>query len=117
MKLKAWADSLTKHCNDNMRLLELCSKCFVNKSKDPNNWFTDICESRHRVVWAKVNPYWPAKVLKEEVKWITIIYFDDNEINTISPKNIIDYSDNNPNDAMGEEDIQRLDNTLKVSDI
>lgn len=114
-KLKDWAASLVSHCADNISLFESCSKCFINKSQNPENWFIDVCDSRHTVVWAKVQQsYWPAKVLKQEEKWITVQFFDGYEINKIIHKNIINYSDDDPNEAMAEEDIHRLKNSLEV---
>lgn len=116
-KLKKWAETLVNNCvKDKIRLLELCSECFVNMSRDSVNWFTNLCGRRHEIVWAKPDEYfyWPAKVLRKEDDWITVQFFGTYEINNISCTNIIDYSDNNPNDAMAEEDIQRLKMYIEV---
>lgn len=116
-ELKDWADSVKDYCADNTRLIEACSKCFINKSKDPINWFTDVCDSRHRVVWAKIQQfYWPAKVLKEENKLFTVQFFNGYAINEIFHQNIINYSDDDPNEVMPEEDIHCLKNSLEVSE-
>lgn len=53
-------------------------------------------------------------MLKEEEKWITVQFFEGYEINKLSPKNIINYSEDDPNEAMANEGIRRLKNSLKV---
>lgn len=117
-KLKKWAEtSVIKCVKDKIRLLALCSECFVNMCNDSVNWFTKICSRRHEIVWAKKNEhfYWPAKVLKKEENCKTVQFFVTHEIVNISSTNIIDYSnERKPNGIMTFE---RLNSYVKVSRI
>lgn len=110
------ARNLEDLCRTEMYDIEMCSECFDRSNLPNHDWFTEVCDPPHLLVWARMRgfPYWPAKVLgiASDTK-IDVRFFGDHSRTNMSPVDCFLFSEN-PNTNLREEDTEALDECLKV---
>lgn len=98
MKQLAIARQLEKWCVLEMYNIEMCSQCF-GRAIDSSDWFTEVCDPPHLMVWAKVAgyPWWPAKLIGIASNRLDVRFFGDYEMATVSAQECYLYPSKNPN--------------------
>lgn len=93
----------------------MCGQCYerANDSSKVNDWFTEICDPPHLLVWAKLtgHPYWPAKVIgiTTTSNHLDVRFFGDHDMAKVSPQDCFLYPSKNPNkplEASVEEQVK-----------
>lgn len=86
-----------------MRRFRKCAECYSNRHKYQRNWSTMLCDEPHLIVWAEyLEEYWPAKVMKVEIKPSVKVYvqlFAERADTEISDPECFVYSEEYPGDA------------------
>lgn len=103
----------------------MCSECYDNSHKNQKKYFVNVCKSKHKPVWAKLNgfPYWPAKVMqvkkaRNKILSYDVQFFGTHEIGESVPfDNIKKYSIKNPNIDLNAKDQKDLDVCMPVHSI
>lgn len=113
------ARDMERFCDLEMYDIEMCSDCF-DRSNTMANWFTEVCNPPHLLIWAKMHgyPYWPAKVIGVVGRRfanirIDVRFFGEHNRANVSPANCKLFWDN-PNTNLTENDHQALATSLKV---
>lgn len=113
------AREMESFCDLEMYDIEMCSDCF-DRSNTMANWFTEVCNPPHLLIWAKMNgyPYWPAKVIGVVGRRfanirIDVRFFGGHKRTKVPPANCKLFSDN-PNTHLNENEGKELAISLKV---
>lgn len=122
-KRLAAAKRMEELCNNEMCAIEICGECFLRSnqhelesSNDDDNWFTEVCDPPHLLVWAKVSgyPYWPAKVLAQKTNKVDVRFFGQHERSFVHPSKCFLFSKENPNRSLEPSIRLELQSSLKV---
>lgn len=115
MKRLTFARQLETWCAKEMYDIEICGQCFV-RAMDLSDWFTEVCDPPHLMVWAKLAgyPYWPAKVIgiTSSSNRIDVRFFGDHDMANVSAQDCFLYPSKNPNrrlDEHGNHDVKRAE--------
>lgn len=118
MKRLAIARELETWCAKEMYDIEICSQCF-SRTMDSNDWFTDICDPPHLLVWAKLAgyPYWPAKLIGilSTANRLDVRFFGDHDMANVSAQDCFLYPSKNPNRRLDEKTEQQIEASEKVT--
>lgn len=96
--LERCARRLVEVCNAEINNLIDCNECYANIDTHPDTWFSQVCSKAHLIVWARAFnwPYWPAKVMSVDGPKISIQFFGDQSMATITADKCYLYSKENP---------------------
>lgn len=115
-------DDLIKQCCLEFKLMEMCTEYNDNAHKNPYRYFVNMCKSKHRPVWAKLNefPYWPAKVMsvkkvRTKILSYDVQFFGTHAISEAVPfENIKKYSIKEPNFDLNAKEQKDLNDCMPV---
>lgn len=98
------ANAAIEILNRQIRELKLCDQCYQISYVRPNEPMTTVCDPPHRLLWVNCAKYgyWPAKMLRfEDDGQLTVRFFGDKTISTVSPDECLMYSVNIPENDFG----------------
>lgn len=66
LAIAAW--NCVEDCKAEVKEIERCRSCYWLYNTKPDNWFVQVCDPPHEMVYAKMKgyPYWPALVISRE---------------------------------------------------
>lgn len=110
---------MDRFCMKEMYDIEMCHECYL-RSNTVTEWFTDVCNPPHLLVWARISGhhyYAPAKVFglsNTTVKRIDVRFFGDYLMASILPTDCFIYSKLNPDQKSDEKNHLKLLKCLEV---
>lgn len=117
MKRLTIARQLEKWCSKEMYDLEMCGQCF-GRAIDSDDWFTEMCDPPHLLVWAKVAgyPWWPAKLIgiMTSANRLDVRFFGDHDMATVVAQDCLLYPSANPNKRPDENFENQFRESVKV---
>lgn len=99
--------------------IEMCHKCYL-RSNTVDEWFTEVCNPPHLLVWARLNGhhfFTPAKIFgwaNTTMKRIDARFFGSHEMVSISPTDCFLFSKVNPDQKTDEKNHLKLIKCLEV---
>lgn len=114
------AKRLEQFCKKEIYDIEMCVDCF-ERSNTEKEWFTQVCDPPHLLVWARESsrsPFKPAKVIGvggKLSKKIDVRFFGNHDMADVSPTDCYLYSKVNPNTRADEKTMLALMKSLEVS--
>ncbi|XP_034231977.1 protein kinase C-binding protein 1 isoform X2 [Thrips palmi] len=98
-KLTSVAKSIMKLCKQEMAEIENCPDCYFFAYTEDENWFIQVCQKPHLLVWAKLKgfPYWPAKVIRSNADSLDVRFFGAHDRAWVPARDCYLYSRENPN--------------------
>lgn len=115
------ARDLDNWCAKEMYDIEMCGQCYgrANDLTKVNDWFTEVCDPPHLLVWAKLSghPYWPAKVIgiTSTSNALDVRFFGEHDMAKISPQDCFLYPSKNPNRHLETSIEQQVKSSVAVS--
>lgn len=99
--------------------IEMCSECYDRANETPDEYFINICNPPHLLVWCRMPrfPYWPAKIIGMaplSSDKIEVRFFGSHERSNVSLAGCTLFSDN-PNKNLTNEQSYTLAESLKAS--
>lgn len=117
MKRLTIARQLETWCGKEMYDIEICGQCFI-RAMDLTDWFTEVCDPPHLLVWAKLAgyPFWPAKVIgiTSTANRLDVRFFGDHDMANVSAQECFLYPSHNPNRRLDAETEQEIKSAEKV---
>lgn len=108
------AKNLLKKCTEEIDDLKHCGDCYMNDT----HLALQVCSKPHLVVWAQFSqyPYWPAKLLQigEGKTPLQVLFFDDNDIGSVTYASCYLYSKEDPNENLPEFYKKRINAAMEV---
>ncbi|XP_026273331.1 protein kinase C-binding protein 1 isoform X1 [Frankliniella occidentalis] len=98
-KLTSIAKNILRVCKQEMSEIENCPDCYNYAYTADENWFIQVCQKPHVLVWAKLKgfPYWPAKAMRCNSDAIDVRFFGAHDRAWVPAKDCYLYSQENPN--------------------
>lgn len=100
MKRLQISRQLEQWCAKVMYDIEICGQCFI-RAMDMTDWFTEVCDPPHLLVWARVEgyPFWPAKVIGilTTANRLDVRFFGDHDMANVAAQDCLLYPSKNPN--------------------
>ncbi|KAK3929050.1 Protein kinase C-binding protein 1 [Frankliniella fusca] len=98
-KLTSIAKNILRVCKQEMAEIENCPDCYNYAYTADENWFIQVCQKPHVLVWAKLKgfPYWPAKAMRYNSDAIDVRFFGAHDRAWIPARDCYLYSQENPN--------------------
>lgn len=96
--VKTVLDTLNELCNRNVNSIRTCAECFENWINDPHNYFSNVCNNPHLIIYAKAEgfPYWPSKLMSINGNMANVAFFGDHTQADVPLKKCILYAKRNP---------------------
>lgn len=78
-KEKKYAKSLYERCKRDVNSIKKCACCFSFWLTDSTDFFTQVCDKPHLLLWVKYDdyPYWPAKLMSVDGTKVNVEFFDE----------------------------------------
>lgn len=111
------AKSLLRVAKQEMYDIETCPECYVNANSMADNWFVEVCEKPHLILWAKLKgfPFWPAKAMDIGPQGVNVRFFGDHDRAHIPPKDCFLYSRQDPNPPTNKYKRNTIADCVKVN--
>lgn len=98
-KLTSVSKNILRVCKQEMAEIENCPDCYNYAYTSDENWFIQVCQKPHVLVWAKLKgfPYWPAKAMRHQSDTIDVRFFGAHDRAWVPSRDCYLYSHENPN--------------------
>lgn len=117
MKSLTIAREMEEWCEKEMYDFEMCDQCF-ERAVGTGNWFTELCNPPHLLVWARLNgyPYWPAKVIgiQSSANKLDVRFFGEHAMAKVNVQDCLIYPSKDPNRPLDEKTEKSIKAAAKV---
>lgn len=97
--------------------IETCSECYFNANIRKDDWFVEVCNRPHIILWSKLKgfPYWPAKSMGVNSNGLVDVrFFGDHDRAWVPIKECFLYSKMDPNPSTLKSKRHSIAESLKV---
>lgn len=110
------AKALQKVCKQELTDIETCAECYLNANTMADNWFTEVCERPHLIIWAKLKgfPLWPAKAMSVNAQMVDVRFFGEHDRANLPAKDCFLYSREDPNPPTNKYKRNTIADCVKV---
>lgn len=99
--------------------MDTCAECYLGANQNPQNYFTDVCQQPHLLIWVKMKkfPYWPAKLMSLYDNMANVRFFHEKTNARVPIVDCLMYSLDPPEATINQKETPYLRDAIQVKSL